>query len=85
MYKINKGFITQRIGNKITIFDGEKSHLYTFNETATFIFDKIKSGLVQEKIIENIAKRYAVKKEQAEIDLDEFINDLISKQIISVR
>ena len=81
--KINKGFIIQKMDNMITIFDGEKSVLYTFNKTATFIFEKIKSGLEPEKIIEDMRKKYAIKKDRAKKDLDELVNDLISKKIIS--
>ena len=49
-YKINKGFIVQKVGNKQTIFDGEESALYTFNKTGSLIFEKIKLGWEKEKI-----------------------------------
>ena len=36
-YRINKGFIVQKLGKKTVIFDGEKSELITFkSETFTF-------------------------------------------------
>jgi hypothetical protein len=41
-YRINKGFIIQKLDDKSTIFDGEKSILYTFNKTGSLIFEKIK-------------------------------------------
>ena len=44
VYKINQGFVTQKINNKTTIFSGEDSVLYTLNETAALIFSGIKLG-----------------------------------------
>ena len=35
-FKINKGFITQKMDDKTVIFDGEESMLYSFNETAVY-------------------------------------------------
>lgn len=83
-YKINKGFIVQKLDNKTVIFDGEESVLYTFNETASFIFKKIKRGSEEDAIIEEMVKKYRIKKERAKKDLEELISDLKKKKIISV-
>jgi len=82
-YKINKGLITQKINNKTIIFDGEESVLYTFNETASFIFKKLKKGEEKEKIIEMVEKKYDIKKERAQKDFNELLSDLKKKKIIS--
>jgi len=82
-YKINKGYISEQLDGKTVIFDSEKSVLYTFNETASFIFKKIKKGEEIEKIIETVKKKYDVKKEKAEKDFNELLNDLKKKKIIS--
>ena len=81
-YNVQRKFITQKIGDKITIFDGEESLLYTFSKTATFIFEKIKQGLSEEKIIELLVKEYSIKKERAEKDLKEFIGKLKKRKVI---
>lgn len=83
-YKINKGFIVQKLDDKMVIFDGEESVLYTFNETASFIFKKIKKGEEKEKIIEMVEKKYDIKKEKAQKDFNELISDLKKKKIISI-
>ena len=82
-YKINKGFITQKIDGKITIFDGEKSQLITFNETATFIFERIKRKVDTEKIIDLIVKKYKVKPEKIKKDFVKLISELKSLKIVS--
>lgn len=82
-YDIKKGFIIQKLGQKIAIFDGEKSTLYTFNETATFIFNKLKSGWEKEKIIVGLSTKYKVKRWAVERDFDEFMKELQRKKIVA--
>ena len=82
-FKINKGFIVQKLDDKMVIFDGEESVLYTFNETASFIFKKLKKGEEKEKIIEMVEKKYDIKKERAEKDFNELTADLKKKKIIA--
>jgi len=83
-YKINKGFIVQKLDDKTVIFDGEESVLYTFNETASFIFQKLKLGWDKEKIIEDLIKKYQIKEKRAEKDVNDLISDLLKKKIISI-
>jgi hypothetical protein len=82
-YKISKGFIVQKLGAKTVIFDGEESVLYTFNETASFVFQKLKRGWEEEKIIKRLVKKYQIKEKRAEKDVNELICDLLKKKIIS--
>ena len=82
-YKINKGLITQKLDDKTVIFDGDESILYTFNETASYVFKKIKSGEDEERIIDLIVKRYQIKPEKAKKDLKDLLVDLKKKKIIS--
>lgn len=81
-YKINKGFITQKLDDKIVIFDSEESMLYTLNETASYIFKKLKSGWDKEKIIQNIGKKYKINQKKINQDFDDLIENLIKKNII---
>lgn len=81
-YKVNKGFIIQKVGDKPTIFDGEKSVLYTFNKTAFVVFEKIKLGWDEEKIIQYFVKIYSVNKKIAEKDIEEIIKNFLKEGII---
>ena len=81
-YKINKGFITQKLDDKTVIFDGEESVLYTFNETASFIFHKLKFGWEEERIVDALVKKYAIKPAKAYSDLKYLLTDLRQKNII---
>ena len=80
--KIKKGLISQKIGNKLKIFDGEESILYTLNASASFIFEKLKAGTRREKLIEQLVKKYAISVKRAEKDSDSLIGLLAGKNII---
>lgn len=81
-YKINKGYIIQKIGNKTTIFDSEKSLLYSFNESASFIFNKVKNGQSMNTLINSLSKKFKISLNKAENDVNDFINELSAKKII---
>jgi hypothetical protein len=81
-YKIQKGLIVQKLGKETVIFDGEESVLYTLNETASEIFKMIKKGLSEEEIVEKMVKKYSIKKERAEKDVRELVEELIKKGIV---
>ncbi len=83
MYKINKGIISEKTGKKMTIFDGEESILYLFNETARFIFEKIKKGMDKKTIIDLLVNKYKVSKKTAEKDVEKIISELLKNKIIS--
>jgi len=82
-YKINKGYISQDIENKTVIFDSEHSILFTFNETAAFIFKRLSQGHETDKIVKALAKSYDVTENVARKDVDRLIATLLKKKIIS--
>lgn len=81
-YKINKGFITQKVGNSLTIFDPEKSVLFTLNETGAFIFSCLKKGLSRDEIINLVIKKYNIETSQAEQDYQEFTARILKNGIL---
>ena len=83
-YKLQKGLIVQKLDDKITIFDGEESTLYTFNETASYIFAKIKLGWEKKKLIDALEKKYGISQKKAEKDIDGLIRELRKKKIIQL-
>lgn len=83
-YKLSKGFITEKIDNKITIFDTENSQLLTFNKTASIIFDYIKKGQSKKEIVEKLQKKYKVPKTTASKDFDDLMVDLKKMKILHI-
>ena len=82
-YKINKGFVVQKLDDKTVIFDSEESVLYEFNETASFVFKKIKVGWDEGKIVTSLSKTYKIKEDRVEKDVKELISELKKKKIIA--
>ncbi|MCS7093528.1 MAG: PqqD family protein [Patescibacteria group bacterium] len=82
MIVFQKGLIIQKLDKKIIIFDSDNSTLFTLNETASLIFDKLKKKCPKEKIIDYLLKKYQVRKERIERDIDEFIEELKKRKII---
>lgn len=82
-YKINKGHITQKIDNKVTIFSGEDSVLYTLNETGAFIFQSLKMGWEKEKIIKKMTEKYHINEAEAKADVEYFTEHLLEKKILT--
>lgn len=78
---IVKGNITQKSGESLTIFDAEKSILYTFNPTATYIFEKLKKNITIRKIIGGIVKEYGIPEKNAMQDVEQLIAYLLSKKL----
>lgn len=81
-FKVIKGLIAQKLDDKTVIFDGEKSIIYTLNETASFIFKKIKSKTNKEEIINAMVKKYKVNDKRAAKDLSDLIKSLTREKII---
>ena len=81
-YKINKGFVAEKIEGKTIIFDEDKSVLYTFNETASYIFKKIKEGKKEKQIIRLLVNRYQIKEDKAKKDVGNLISELQKNRII---
>lgn len=83
IYKINKGFIVQKLDDKTVIFDGEESVLYTFNESSSYIFRKLKAGIRSAEIINLMVKRYKITLSRAKKDFQYLTTDLLKKKIIT--
>lgn len=82
MYKLNKGFIVQKIDHKQTIvFDGESSMLFTFNETASCVFRLLKTEKTKKEIVDYLCDHYKVGTERAQKDVKTIIGDFLKKKI----
>lgn len=82
-YKVNKGFINQRIGEKIVIFDSEEPSTYTLNPIGSFIFEKLKDGWNQKKIIKAVVEKYDSTEENVAKDMEDFIQKLVKMKLLA--
>lgn len=82
-YKLNTGFITQKIGDKTTVFYGEKSVLFTLNDSAAYIFNGLKLGWNKGFLVKKMVEKYGITKPAAVKDIEEFTEVLLKKKIIA--
>jgi phosphoribosylaminoimidazole-succinocarboxamide synthase len=81
-YAINKGLIIQKISDKITIFNGERSEFHMLNNMASLIFLLLKKHYDKEKIIKTLTGRYEVGEKVAKKDVDRLLKEMMKKRII---
>ncbi len=81
-YKINKNVIFQKIDKQLVGFDVDNSSLFTFNETAEYIFSKIKTKTEPSRIASLLAKKYNVGEKDAIKDIQELIKSLKKNKIL---
>lgn len=67
--KINKKIIYQYIGNDVLVYSSEKSELFTFNETAAFIFRTLRKGKSIDEITTEMIKEYDTTGKKAQKDI----------------
>lgn len=84
-YTLNKGFIMQNLNKKIMIFDPDESVEYTFNETAAFVFKKMKAKKNVDEIVAALVKKYKIDPTIAAEDIKELILELLDKKIIQAQ
>jgi hypothetical protein len=82
MKKINKNIIFQKIDSKLVGFDIDRSFLFTFNETAEYIYKKVKSGIDEKKLVALMTKRYDVDEKTAQKDIKSIIALLKKNKIL---
>lgn len=81
-YRIKTHLAIRKIGNEIYIVDSKNSILHKINPTGSFIFERIKNNKSKQDIIKELIETYDVDYETASKDLEEFISQLISKNLI---
>jgi hypothetical protein len=82
-YVLNSGYITQKVGKKTTVFSGEKSMLFTFNESAALIFQGLKLGWDEEKITEKLVASFEIDPNAVGEDIQDFTKELLDKKILT--
>lgn len=81
-YRICEGYIIQKQRNIIKLFDSEQSNLYTFNSSGSYIYESIAKCISNEILIEKFARKYKIKREKAQVDVEHFLKFLEEHELI---
>lgn len=80
--KLKQNITVHKIGNKLSIFDGKDSTLYTCNTSAEYIVNGLKLGWSKKKITADLQKKFGAKEIEAEEDYRQILDFLKQSQII---
>ncbi len=85
--KIKDGFILREVaGTFVIIFAGDDNldfkGVITVNEVGALIWRGVEAGKSKEEIVDKILSEYDVQRDIASVDCDEFLQQLIDKNII---
>lgn len=85
--RIKDGFILREVaGTFVIISAGDESldfkGVITVNEVGALIWKGVEAGKSKDEIVDKILSEYDVQREVAAVDCDEFLQQLISKNII---
>ncbi|MCM8832117.1 MAG: PqqD family protein [Candidatus Omnitrophica bacterium] len=81
-YRIKPNLAYRKIFDEIYIVDSKNSYLHKINEVGSFIFEKLKEGLNEDEIIDELVKTYDVEIEVAKSDYKNFIEEIFLKGLI---
>lgn len=87
MLKLDKEYVLRQIGDDYVIVPVGKAALdfngmITVNETGAFLWEQLVKGTSKEGLLETLIETYEVTQEEAERDIDEFLDVLYKNNIL---
>ena len=87
MLKLDKEYVLRQIGDDYVIVPVGKAVLsfngmITVNETGAFLWEQLVKGTSKEGLLETLMETYEVTQEEAERDIDEFLEVLYKNNIL---
>jgi len=64
------------------VFNPSNGDSFTLNLIASFILNKLKENKTKEEVLESIIEKFEVEKSDAELDFDNFINQLMMYKLV---
>jgi hypothetical protein len=75
----DKNIIGENLEGKVYVVDGEHSYFYSFNETATVIWEICRQPVSMGKLVQEVAKTFEVSEASIRKDIYGFINSYLEK------
>ena len=87
MLKLDKEYVLRQIGDDYVIVPVGKAALdfngmITVNETGAFLWEQLVKGTSKEGLLQTLMETYEVTQEEAERDIDEFLDVLYKNSIL---
>jgi hypothetical protein len=81
-FRINPDLSIRKIDNEVFIYDRDKAFVHMFNETGALFWDALQKGMSPETIINELVETYEIGYDEAETDLNEFMDKLKSLNVL---
>ena len=87
MLKLDKEYVLRQIGDDYVIVPVGKAAMgfngmITVNETGAFLWEQLVKGTNKEELLRTMVETYEVTREEAERDIDEFLDVLYTNNIL---
>ena len=87
MLKLDKEYVLRQIGDDYVIVPVGKAAMgfngmITVNETGAFLWEQLVEGTNKEELLRTMLETYEVTQEEAERDIDEFLDVLYTNNIL---
>ena len=87
MLKLDKEYVLRQIGDDYVIVPVGKAAMgfngmITVNETGAFLWEQLVEGINKEELLQTMVETYEVTQEEAERDIDEFLDVLYKHNIL---
>lgn len=81
LYKIKNRFATRMVGDDLVVVPlvnnvAQMERLYTFNETAGFLWEQLSAGTTTESLITMLLDNFEVERDRAEADVRNFLDKI---------
>jgi hypothetical protein len=81
--KLKNSVTIHKIKNKVSLFDGETSTLYTLNDSAEFILNGLKVGWEKTRVVAGLMEKFGATKNEASEDYQKILDFLNVKELIA--
>ncbi len=82
MYRVSDKVVFREIDEKIVLINLESGYYYSLNECGRFIFNLLRKNKNMPEVLEEIKIEFSVSSETANMDLEQFIEELERENII---
>ena len=90
VYVRSQAMVSRRVAGETLIVPvrgkvGDLASIYSFNQTGSLIWQSMESPKTLRELISAVQREYAVAREQAEKDVKQFLQDMLSAGLVEVR
>ena len=82
--KRSRRVIFKEVDGVVYILDPRNSTIYTLNETASFIWQSLKTPRSIKELISLLTKSFKVGKVKAKTDLEDFISQYLEEELLTL-